>query len=180
MTAALAAAEGCHFDNDARLFRGHPRPPGGSSWSRFGPATESAPPLSIRRPGSSGTGVGESSLPHSGPSPSSVAAGHERQATLHERLATLPSHYREVITLYRLEELPLEEVRAHGQDQARPVGSWPATRSQPELGRMSSSWSSTGIVPWTISLRSFSRVSNGASRRTPMSSPDGIPIWPRN
>ncbi|MEK6799499.1 MAG: sigma-70 family RNA polymerase sigma factor [Planctomycetota bacterium] len=111
MTAALAAAEGCHFDNDARFV----------SWAsttarrvivesfRTGDG-KGAAPLSIRRPGSSGTGVGESSLPHSGPSPSSVAAGHERQATLHERLATLPSHYREVITLYRLEELPLEEV----------------------------------------------------------------------
>jgi len=66
----------------------------------------------IKRTQSTGVGVTDAELPSTCRSPSSVAAGLERSDRLARALRNLPEHYREVIRLYKLEQLPLREVAA--------------------------------------------------------------------
>lgn len=70
----------------------------------------------IRRRGSSGPGMNESSMDGNIRTPSSVAAEQERAKTLHDAIALLPKDYRQVLTLYKLEERSLADVaRAMGR-----------------------------------------------------------------
>ncbi len=66
--------------------------------------------LRIRRPESTGIGITEANLPQKGHTPSSVVAGGESRAAINVALAGLPEHYRQVLSLYRIEQRPLEEV----------------------------------------------------------------------
>ena len=66
--------------------------------------------IRIKRAESSGVGVFETELSHGGRTPSSLAAGRERETVLREAIGRLPEHYRRVLTLYKLEERTLSEV----------------------------------------------------------------------
>jgi RNA polymerase sigma factor (sigma-70 family) len=66
--------------------------------------------LRIKRPESTGVGVYEMELAPRGRTPSSLVAAQERRAALHDAIRGLPSEHRRVITLYLLEERPLDEV----------------------------------------------------------------------
>jgi len=68
--------------------------------------------LRIRGTFSSGTGVSESSLYAPNLTPSSAVAGDERSDSLVKAIRGLPAHYRTVLQLYKIEELPLAEVAA--------------------------------------------------------------------
>ena len=71
----------------------------------WGPGT-----IRIKRAQSSGMGVPEGELSSRGRTPSSLAAVRERYTALRAAIRTLPEHYRRVLTLYKLEELPLAVV----------------------------------------------------------------------
>lgn len=64
----------------------------------------------IRRSGSSGPGVNESSMIGKMRTPSSVAAEQERAKTLRAAIALLSKEYRQVLTLYKMEERSLAYV----------------------------------------------------------------------
>ncbi len=64
----------------------------------------------IKGPDSSGAGVFEGELYAPDRTPSSVVAAKDGQAALRDALSQIPRHYREVITLYRIEGLPMSEV----------------------------------------------------------------------
>jgi RNA polymerase sigma factor (sigma-70 family) len=59
---------------------------------------------------SSGAGVLEGQLPLHGHTPSSHVAQHERQKALSVAIEGLPEDYQKVLTLYKIKELPLDEV----------------------------------------------------------------------
>jgi RNA polymerase sigma factor (sigma-70 family) len=64
----------------------------------------------IKRQGSTGAGVYETELGSRGRTPSSLVASQERRAALLEAIRNLPPLYRRVLTLYKIEERPLDEV----------------------------------------------------------------------
>lgn len=75
------------------------------AYARRGPST-----IRIKRAESSGVGVSESELCPGPRTPSSLAAGQEREAAIRSAIGKLPDRYRQVLTLYKLEEKPLAEV----------------------------------------------------------------------
>jgi RNA polymerase sigma-70 factor (ECF subfamily) len=75
------------------------------AYARRGPST-----IRIKRAESSGVGVPESQLSPGGRTPSSLAAGQEREAAIRKAIGKLPERYSQVLTLYKLEERSLAEV----------------------------------------------------------------------
>lgn len=69
-------------------------------------------PLRIRGVFSSGIGVSEANLYAPNRTPSSAVAGGERSDSLVKAIGELPAHYRTVLRLYGIDELPLAEVAA--------------------------------------------------------------------
>ncbi len=110
MAEAVSSAESFVFRDDHRFVawittiarRVIARCVAGQHW---GPGT-----IRIKRAESSGIGVPESELGSGGRTPLSLAAGRERYTALRAAVGTLPEHYRRVLTLYKLEELPLAVV----------------------------------------------------------------------
>jgi RNA polymerase sigma factor (sigma-70 family) len=72
---------------------------------RNGPAI-----MRIKGAQSSGAGVLEGHLPLHGHTPSSHVAQHERNNALSVAIQGLPEDYQRVLTLYKIQELPLDEV----------------------------------------------------------------------
>jgi RNA polymerase sigma factor (sigma-70 family) len=68
------------------------------------------PTVRLRGAESSGPGVRETDLHGRGRTPSSLAASEERAVGLRAAMASLSADHRLVLTLYKLEERPLEEV----------------------------------------------------------------------
>jgi RNA polymerase sigma-70 factor (ECF subfamily) len=66
--------------------------------------------MRIKGAQSSGAGVLEGHLPLHGRTPSSHVAQHERRNALSVAIQGLPEDYQRVLTLYKIEELPLDEV----------------------------------------------------------------------
>lgn len=68
------------------------------------------PLVRLRNHGSSGPGVGESGLTPTGRTPSSLVSSVEQRNRLKDALDRLPEDYRKILTIYKLEERPLDEV----------------------------------------------------------------------
>lgn len=66
----------------------------------------------IKRMGSTGEGVSETRLLGPGGTPSSVAVSSEQRILLRNAINALPDRYREVLRLYRIEEMSLAAVAA--------------------------------------------------------------------
>jgi RNA polymerase sigma factor (sigma-70 family) len=108
--AAISSAHGFTYQNDARFI----------SWittiahrviSHSLRGSKGARPfLSLRRPGSSGTGIGESGLHALISTPSSIAAGNEQRRSLQAAILGLQESHREVLQLYRIDERSLADV----------------------------------------------------------------------
>ncbi len=66
--------------------------------------------LRIRRPGSSGVGVPDRDLFAAIRTPSSIVAADEHKSALAAAMRGLPEHYRQIITLYKIDGLPMSDV----------------------------------------------------------------------
>jgi RNA polymerase sigma-70 factor (ECF subfamily) len=73
----------------------------------------------VKRAGSSGVGVPDCELYASIRTPSSIVSRRERERALVDAINALPDHYRQALTLYKLEERPLADV---AQRMGRTVG----------------------------------------------------------
>ena len=108
--AAIASAHTVSFENDAHFI----------SWIytiarriinlKLTRQVRTPKSVRLRHAQSSGIGVPESQLVSGCRTPLSSAAGRERNVRLRDAIEQLPDHYRRVITLYKLDELPLTDV----------------------------------------------------------------------
>ncbi len=91
--------------------------------------------MRIRRPGSSGAGVPDGDLFAPIRTPSSIVAADEHRSALLTAIQNLPDSHREIITLYKIEGRPMNEVaetmkRSHGACASLLVRAMNALREQ--------------------------------------------------